>query len=212
MADVIGSRELNGEALSAALGGLVSHANKQHRKVIASPLTVTLGDEFQGVVKTLPGSVELLHGLEAQRRAQAADLPFALRYVLHEGTIDSPINSRRAHGMVGPGLTRARELLSDKFRGKPKYTIEVDPPELSAALGEAFLALEAVESRWSADDYPLVAALLASDDDEAVAGQFKRHRTSVARRRETLQISAFQALHSLQLRLSRTEQHAWKQP
>lgn len=210
MADVVESRQQPGEILSQALRELVKATNRKHRKAIASPLTVTLGDEFQGLIPSLPGAVAILHTLETHRRAAIGECAYELRYVLHEGEIDSPINRQRAHNMVGPGLTRAREMLNDKFRGKPRYSIDIHPPELSQALGEAFLAMEAIEERWDPADFPVIETLLKEGDDEAAGDRLGRYRTSVARRRHTLQIAAFQALQSLQRRLSNTNQETWK--
>ncbi|MEM7040107.1 MAG: SatD family protein, partial [Bacteroidota bacterium] len=54
MADIIDSR-MPGDSnhWMQSFQALVIHMNQHHKSRIASPLTVTIGDEFQGIVKNL---------------------------------------------------------------------------------------------------------------------------------------------------------------
>ena len=107
MADVIRSRNQDGERLMQDLEKLVEEVAKINPARFLSPMTITLGDEFQAVVRSAVDAVEIMFSLEEQRIM--LQLPLKLRYVLHRGVIETPINAKSAHGMLGKGLTQARE-------------------------------------------------------------------------------------------------------
>jgi hypothetical protein len=54
MADIIGSRKKQGKELMNAFSHLTSLVSIQRKNCFLSPITITLGDEFQCVVKNAP--------------------------------------------------------------------------------------------------------------------------------------------------------------
>ncbi len=110
MADIVSSRTKPQRKLSEDLIVLVNHMNNEYSSLIISPLTITLGDEFQGVCKSSDAAVELLLLMEEFLLKKA--VPFTLRYVVLEGDIDTDINYETSHGMLGKGLTDARNKLN----------------------------------------------------------------------------------------------------
>ena len=62
---------------------------------LISPITITLGDEFQGIVESLEQGITIIFDLE--RVLSSEDYPFQLRYALGYGHILTPINSEIAH-------------------------------------------------------------------------------------------------------------------
>lgn len=202
MADVISSRTFDGAALSAHLLEATEAANFEFKRELGSPLTVTLGDEFQGVCASVRVGVDLMLWLERHLRKKPHFekkklASYQLRYVLHEGVVESPLNPDRAHGMLGPGLTRARELLDEHRRGAPRFRVVLDDADRSRRLTQLFQVLDAIASDYKADDFAFIEALLDESDNERVGEQFDRHRTSVDRRRRTLKIEAYQLLERL---------------
>lgn len=77
---------------------------------ILSPLTVSLGDEFQGVIKDMTSCFRIVFSLE--EFIVEHSLSLKLRYVVNFGDIDTQISDRVAYGMLGKGLSDARELLN----------------------------------------------------------------------------------------------------
>ncbi|MCV0429030.1 MAG: SatD family protein, partial [Roseibium sp.] len=55
MGDVIGSEQMERSRLHARFNSAVQAINTEYGSLLLSPLTITLGDEFQGL---LPGSAE----------------------------------------------------------------------------------------------------------------------------------------------------------
>lgn len=202
MADVIASRTQEGSGLAGHLRALTEVANEQFAGVLESPMTVTLGDEFQGIVTSPAAGVDLLLWLEHRLRMNPLEREterraYQLRYVLHQGVVESPLNRNRAHGMLGPGLTTARELLNEDRRGLPRFRMALADEAQSRRLGQLFGVLDALTADWRPKDFDLIEALFGEADSVELGRRFNRHRTSIDRRRETLKIDACLTLERL---------------
>lgn len=143
MGDIVGSEAAPSvKAVHQSFNRAIAWANKRHGEHIVSPLTITLGDEFQG----------LLTGLEAAWRV-AAELRLKLmseavscRFVIGVAAIETPLNAERAWNMMGPGLASARDKLNDKTSANAhRFSFPGDPAiELLAdAVGDALTLIEA---------------------------------------------------------------------
>ena len=128
MGDVMGSRRLDATKLRQQLKTLLSASNRDLNTEILSPYTTTLGDEFQGVARSLRGVAECIFYWEETRIKKENN--FGIRYVAHYGEIQTPINTEVAYGMMGPGLTKARALLTDKRRGQPRFSFDLPDKRL----------------------------------------------------------------------------------
>jgi hypothetical protein len=110
MADIENSGDHAPKTVLAEFKKLVKIFNSKYANKIKSPLTITLGDEFQGITNSIQNGLELIFLIE--EFIIKAKLNFRLRYVLYYGAIDTKINTQIAHAMLGPGLTSARKTLS----------------------------------------------------------------------------------------------------
>jgi hypothetical protein len=189
MADVVRSMSYDGNDLMGEFKRIVDECNYAHKDTLLSPFTITLGDEFQGVAASLRAAVESILFLEdLTLTVQPA---FSLRYVLVYGAIDTPINPAIAHGMVGSGLATARELLTKKRRGRPRFQIELGGDSYTEELRMAFRLLELLSTHWKEKDYTLIRELLWNSDDKAVALRFGKTASQIWKRRKTLQIEEY---------------------
>ena len=86
MGDVISSSEKDSMSLIDAFQTEVKRINDNlhYKKLIKSPLTITLGDEFQGVIKSLKASLSIIFALDLE----FLQYDFDLRYALHYGEIE----------------------------------------------------------------------------------------------------------------------------
>src|ERR1700712_2907163 len=91
MADIIGSQTAEQGQLIADFKELVADINTKNKDLILSPLTITLGDEFQGIIKNIAGAINIVLDLEEEIIRRNAT--FKLRYVIVEGLIETPINT-----------------------------------------------------------------------------------------------------------------------
>lgn len=192
MGDIIGSRGSDLKELQAGFGRLVSSCNRDCRNVILSPYTITLGDEFQGVAGSLRGVTGSIFYLEEERiRGQH---PFRLRYVAVYGEIETPLNERIAYGMMGSGLSRARELLSAKRRGRPRFLFELPDPRLTENLNRLYRVIDGLSVRWNQQDYPLIVDMLESTNNEEVGARHGKNRSQVWKRRKHLLVEEYRAV------------------
>jgi len=198
MADIIGSSRFEGKAdeLMASFKKVVTSVNRAHEDRLLSPLTITLGDEFQGIPDSLATAGLIVIALEEQRVLEGVS--FRLRYVIHHGLVETPINEVLAHGMLGPGLTSARRSLSTfGKKNKDRVRLSLAAGDPTRAIEDVFRILFTFIDDWKKKDMPVVAAWLEGLDTEEAARRLGRHRTSMGRRYGSLKLDAYAAARRL---------------
>ena len=147
--------------LHQTFNGAIARANAAPENGVLSPLTVTLGDEFQGICANLSQGARLVRRLRADLLAEGVECRFVLGLV----RIETPLNRERAWNMMGPGLAAAREKLSDK-RDPNAYRFHLPGALAVEQLLEAVGAgLSAIEAGWT--DRQREIALAAATGDVA---------------------------------------------
>ncbi len=193
MADIIGSSSVEGKQLMTEFKQMIALHNKRFAEKILSPLTITLGDEFQGVIADLHTCVQIVIALDEY--AYIKNTGFKLRYSLHFGTIDTAINHKVAHAMVGAGLTQAREniTLLKKDRNS-RFLIAIASTSLDTILNKLFVVYQTMIDSWKVEDKLLVDAFLKYVDYKKVAKKTKKDVSLVWRRKKSLQIHEYLCL------------------
>lgn len=132
--DLIGSKELSDkerDRYQSILSEETDRINQESSSVI-SPLTITLGDEFQAVYKDLSAV------LADSWSILAALHPVGVRFSIGVGQIYTPINSDQALGMDGPAFHAARDGMDQIKESGRIYNISPGSP---ADQPEAVLSL-----------------------------------------------------------------------
>lgn len=189
MGDVIESRKLDAARLRGQLKTLLAACNRDLKPEILSPYTTTLGDEFQGVASSLHGVVECIFCWEETRIEKGND--FGMRYVAHYGEIQTPINAEVAYGMMGPGLTKTRALLTDKRRGQPRFCFDLPDKRLTENLTRLFMVVDGLISRWDRRNFSLISDMLSNTNNEEVAAKHQKNRSQIWKRRRHLLIEEY---------------------
>jgi len=192
MGDIIASSSYPAAALRKSFLAQIDACNRALGAAVVSPYTVTLGDEFQGVAASPLGAVEALFFLE--EAILGVEPHFKLRYVLACGEIDTPLNRRQAHAMMGAGLTRARRLLTDKRRGQPRFRFDLTDQTATRQFERLFMVLDGVTGRWSTSDADLIRDMIADPHNEAVGRRHGKDRSQIWKRRKHLLIEEYRAL------------------
>jgi hypothetical protein len=193
MADIIGSSEKPSNQLMKVFQKVVERINLQQQDQLLSPLTITLGDEFQGIVKDLESGVETI--LEIEESLIRFQLDFKLRYVLHYGTIDTPINAEIAHGMLGKGLATARQKLEVlKSEKDSRFLIDTGIQKTDALLNNLLFLYQSVLDGWSAKDFALINAFWEKQDYKKVAEHFGKVNSLMWKRERSLQLKEYRIL------------------
>jgi hypothetical protein len=111
MGDIVGSeRAPSPQAVHKTFNKAVRRANELRANHIASPLTITLGDEFQGLLTALEQAWDAAVAL----RLELLLTGIRCRFVLGVATLKTPLNTKEAWNMMGSGLSTARDKLNDK--------------------------------------------------------------------------------------------------
>lgn len=194
MADIVESQSHSGSGLLNSFNSLVERCNKEFGSKMLSPYTITLGDEFQGIVDSLKTAIETIFFLEEELLLERTY--FQLRYVVVWGDIDTPVNPKIAHGMLGAGLATARELLTRKQRGRPRFQFSQNN-YMDSELNMLFRLFELLTGRWSEKDHRLIRELLVDDKDESVAKKFNKNRSQIWKRRRSLSVEEYQIIKTL---------------
>lgn len=155
--DIVGSRALPERAqfqrrLRQALQGL-----NGRRRGLASPYTLTLGDEFQAVYRD-PGPVF------ADLFALLGEIaPVRARLAIGVGEIVTPLNATQAIGMDGPAFHRARAML-ERLKQNDRLLGASGRDEAAWVLPGASLAILSGQlAGWRPNRLKLFARLLAGD-------------------------------------------------
>jgi hypothetical protein len=151
--DLVESRAIaDRQALQNRLGAALDHT-RAAPEGIASPYTLTLGDEFQAVLS------EAERAFRDAVAIQAAVHPVLVRFSLAVGTLSTAINPRQALAMDGPAFHQARagiEAMKAEDSLFRVHGLDAD----SAALANASLSLISHAFRkWQPRRVRILAAL-----------------------------------------------------
>lgn len=195
MADVKDSRLKKGNELMSSLKSVVNETAVEYKSSFLSPITITLGDEFQSIVKTLLEGIDIIFNMEEFRIHHQID--FELRYVIYEGTIDTKINTTVAHEMVGEGLTNARESLQELKKMNQNYYVYLDNQKKSKYLNQLLFLYHSELSNWRKKDYNVISYFLAGKNYRQTAKIINRDASSVWRKERTLKMKEYVTIKEL---------------
>lgn len=196
MADIVDSRLKDQRELMSTFKELVGAINQVYAPALLSPLTITLGDEFQGVVQSAQEAISILIALEEQIVHRRLD--FKLRYVILKGEIETDINRNIAYGMLGQGLTDARANLNAMKHTHSRMRIEVGSEKENYMLGNAFEIFQSIVDKWDLkQDYELVSSFLKLKDYKLVAEDLARNRSLMWKREKSLNLSSYYAIKNI---------------
>lgn len=196
MADMISSQKMPQPVTQNEFKHIVSEINSKYRKNILSPLTITLGDEFQSVIKDVNTAIKII--IEIEEYLVFRNSSIFLRYVVHEGEIDTEINTENAHGMVGNGLTQTRKLLSYSKKTKERFLIAIDDNDTIYKKYRALFNLyNMFIELWGRKEGELIEWFLNLDDYKLVAEKVNKNRSLIWKRKKSLQIEPYKSLKKL---------------
>jgi hypothetical protein len=166
--DLVGSRQAGGRAaLQRRLQRAVQAINGRRRPLLASPMTITLGDEFQAIYRgadTVFGDIFfLLHALA----------PIRARFALSVGEIVTPLNRERAIGMDGPAFHQARDLLTELKGDGRLFGLAGAKGDIARLAGPVLAVLSGQLEGWRETRLQLMLGLLEGANSAALATSAK---------------------------------------
>ena len=196
MADVISSRTITKENdFMGQFKQLIEETNKTFASNILSPLTITLGDEFQGVVDSAETLFKLLFFLEEEIIAR--NYGFQMRYSMVYGAIETEINTKIAYEMYGSGLTKAREALKQLKSTGQHYAIELHS-KIDEQLQLCTMLYQSIKLDWKRIEFEIITAFLKHNDykDLVRIGLYKT-RSGAWKKGKSLRIEEYNAVKKL---------------
>lgn len=199
MADIVKSRKQPSKELLSNFKEITKSVNDKNKKKLISPLTITLGDEFQGISNSLENAIEVLISTEEQIIKN--ELQFKLRWVINYGSIDTPINRKTAHEMIGKGLTSTRDLLeASKGYNSTRFNLYIhnqqDIKEIKK-INQLMILLESIMDDWKIKDFPLITAFIENPDYKLVANILNKDKSLMWRRFNNLKINQYLLLKKM---------------
>ncbi len=189
--DVVASRAADSRGeLQRSLTAAIERLNAAARRRLASPYTITLGDEFQAVYSS---SRALLSDFWLLLEAL---YPVKIRLAAGVGEIVTPINERQALGMDGPSFYSARAVMDD-LKKERESIIRIEAGAGTLELSNAALRLVCrVIAGWKRDTLSTFVRLAGGHAVEEIARQMKVTQRAIFKRlranslREVLAVAA----------------------
>jgi hypothetical protein len=154
MGDIVSSQDaLDVGRLYDTFNGAVNALNAGWGNRLSSPLTITLGDEFQGLGHSLADGLSIVQTL--RRRLLLAHVD--CRFVLGVVALHTPLNTERAWNMMGPGLAETRERLADKRDPNAYRFFLPGEPTIQNLLDAVGASLTSIERGWTDRQAEIVA-------------------------------------------------------
>lgn len=158
MGDIVRSESsLPLDLLHELFNKVVSDQNTTHSNAFHSPMTITLGDEFQGIVRSLAQAALVARDIRFQLLADDVDCRFVIGLV----EIKTPINPDKAWNMMGPGLSRARKKLNQKKADQFYRFSLLDSSVMEVMLDALGAGLSAIERDWTEQQREDISALMS---------------------------------------------------
>lgn len=163
MADVIDSRDHPDQVMMMnQLKGISATINEIFQQDLLSPLTVTVGDEFQGIARSKKSLFRLIFAIEEHLFIQKTGL--SLRYSLQNGEIVTPLNTENAYGMYGDGLTVAHEKLETLKNEKRRFHIDLGSSDSNYHLVRLMDLYDSFKSEWKSAQTEVISTYLEKPD------------------------------------------------
>ncbi|MHA8050451.1 SatD family protein [Aquirufa sp. ROCK-SH2] len=197
MADVINSGGRNPALLMQQLKDVVTTINKEKGANLISPLTITLGDEFQGLSNSMENGINTIFDIEEKIVHKQYNLK--LRYVLYFGQIETEINNKIAYEMLGEGLTNARKELNSLKNKEVRFKIRLTKNELNKEtyLNKAFSIYQNFVDSWKEKDLKIVKEFLLHEDYKTVAKNVNIDPSNAWRRKKSLNIHEYNHIKNI---------------
>lgn len=168
------------------LKNILNNVNECFKDDIAAKFLITLGDEFQGLLKNTG------HLLDIVKLIQIQMYPVKLRFGIGIGEISTEINHEAAIGADGPAYYAARRMIEDIREQEKKIKKQAADIQISIYDGDKFeiteintllLLMKVIEENWSEKQrYTIWDMSTNGGSQEECAKRMKTTQSTVARR------------------------------
>ncbi|GAB4372851.1 MAG: SatD family protein [Calditrichia bacterium] len=143
--DISGSRQLSGMdryQTQLFVKSAIVQINEQFSYHVEAPMTITKGDEFQGLIDTPSNAYKIIHAL------QKMVFPIRIRYGIGIGTIFR-MGGKLPIEMDGPAFHRANRALTQAKKHRVDMWLISENECIDQLINTSFLLISAIKSRWN---------------------------------------------------------------
>lgn len=168
--DIIDSKKIRDrKAIQQKFKSVLADINIKYSEDIASKFTITLGDEFQGLLKDKGNIMKIICEIEM------AMTPIELRFGIGIGDISTDINFDNSSEIDGPAYYRARKMIKEIENRKSQYTerqsnimicSEENNIEIDELLNSILSVCTALKSKWTDRQKEIIYAYLSNDENQ----------------------------------------------
>lgn len=174
--DIRGSREIDDrEGAQKEFKRVVGSLNEQiPSRSVASPFTVTAGDEFQVLLTDAADAVEA--AVSASDRFDRA----RLRFGIGRGELHTEVNPDQAIGMDGPCFYRAREAIESAGKDEAWLRVAGWAEDLDNRINAMFDLVQCVREDWTDRQAEFALALKEEGTQTLVADRYGVSKSTVS--------------------------------
>ncbi len=158
--DFISSKRLeNRNDAQKKLKTCLDSVNQNYKELLASQFSITLGDEFQGLLLPEAPIFQLIDDINQSL------VDYKIRFGIGLGEIVTDINPEQSIGADGPAYWYAREAITYIHQkndyGNTQVAIRLADKEKAQILNTLLAAGEAIKSNWRSSQLSLLSGLLS---------------------------------------------------
>jgi len=170
--DIVGSRQLKDRAsVQEKLASLLKKINETYETALSSNFTITLGDEFQGLLSSGSEIMAIIEEIEREMH------PLKIRFAIGVGEITTSINREISLGADGPAYYNARELIDlfksfekKKVQAKSNIIIRADSLGSKQNLVNSIFSLNYyIKERWSDKQREIINCYIEQHESQVMA-------------------------------------------
>lgn len=148
---------------------ILTDINVKYSDDIAAKFAITLGDEFQGLVKNRNNIIKMITEIEI------AIAPVELRFGIGIGDITTDIDLNHSAEIDGPAYHRARQMIHAIEKKKSQYTERQsnmmicsgeNNAEIDELLNSILSVCHALKSKWTDRQTEIIYTYLANDENQ----------------------------------------------
>lgn len=173
--DIIDSRKLEDrEAIQKKFKEALNFINQKYSMSISAKFKITLGDEFQGLLKDRQSILDIITDFELYM------LPVEFRYGIGIGDIDTEINYEDSSEIDGSAYHRARDMINVLEDKKGKYNEEVSDIlicsgevwcERDVLINSLLTVCSALKSKWTERQKEIICTYLQNGENQYKTAQ-----------------------------------------
>ncbi len=168
--DIVDSKKIDDrKVIQQKFKKVLADINVKYSEDIASKFTITLGDGFQGLLKSRKNIMKIICEIEM------AMTPIELRFGIGIGNISTDINLDNSSEIDGSAYHRARKMIKEIESKKFQYTerhssimicSEENNIEIDELLNSILSVCTALKSKWTDRQKEIIYAYLSNDENQ----------------------------------------------